>query len=175
MTERRPIDAEQHLGPTGENGSDPVSPREFKEAFSYHATGVAIVAVRDGGTVHATTVSSFVPVSVAPPVVLVSVSGNAQVLPFLDEGARFTLNLLRAEQRSLATRYADSYPIGPSPFAEEGDPVIPEALASLRCLVQSVVPVHGTRVVLGRVVGTRTGGDEHRALVHYRRGYHVLP
>lgn len=173
MNDRRPIEAEYHAGEGDGDGDDAVAEEEFKEALSHHATGVTIVAVRDGPTVHGTTVSSFMPVSVDPPVIVISVGGNAQVLPFLDEGRTFVVNLLRGDQKRLATVYADSYPVGPSPFATEGDPVIPEALASLRCRVETVVPVENTRVVLGRVVDSDVGG-EGSALVHYRRDYHAL-
>lgn len=173
MSDRRPIEAEQDLGDEDEEAAVGVSPEAFKEALSYHATGVTIVAVRDGPTVYGTTVSSFMPISVEPPLVLVSVSGNAPVLPFLDEGKPFVVNLLRSEQKPLATVYADVFPVGPSPFPPEGDPVIEGSLAVLRCRVESVIEVDDIRLVLGRVMetGIGEGGD---VLVHYRRGYHVL-
>ena len=176
MTERRPIDADIHG--TGEPDEEagapgPVSEETFKEALSYHAGGVTIVAVRDDRDVHATTVSSFIPVSATPPTILVSVGGNAQVLPFLDEGVPFVVNILAADQRKLASVFADAFPVGPSPFPDTGEPEIPGALASIRCRVASLIESGSGLLVLGRVEGTRTeGGDT--ALVHYRRGYHAL-
>lgn len=174
MSDRHPIEAEFHSSGDEEGGASAVPEEAFREALSFHAAGVTIVAVRDGPTVHGTTVSSFAPVSVDPPVIVVSVGGNAQVLPFLEEGARFAVSLLSGDQRRLATVYADSYPVGPSPFAAEGDPLIPDALACLRCRVRSVLPLADSRVVLGGVVGTDVPGGE-ECLVHYRRDYHVLP
>lgn len=174
MTDRRPIEAEYHAGREDDEAPAELSEEILKEALARHAAGVTIVSVRDGATVHATTVSSFAPVSVDPPVVLISVGGNAQVLPFLEEDATFVVNLLRDDQRRLATVYADSFPVGPSPFGPEGDPVIPDALASLRCRASSIIPVDGTRVVLGRVTDARVGEGE-TALVHYLRDYHAVP
>lgn len=184
MSDRRPIESEiRARGPEddGGEGAEELSEERrkelleerLKEALSLHAAGVTIVAVREGAGVQATTVTSFAPISVDPPVVMVSVGGNAQVLPFLDEGTAFVVNLLRGDQRRLASVYADSFPVGPSPFAEEGDPVIPDALAALRCRVRSIVPVDGTHVVLGRVVAVELG-DAEEALVHFRRTYHTL-
>lgn len=174
MSERRPIESEiRSQGREADDAANEVSEERLKEALALHAAGVTIVAVREGGDVHATTVSSFAPISVDPPVVMVSVGGNAQVLPFLDEDVPFVVNLLHGGQRRFATVYADSFPVGPSPFAEEGDPVIPDALAVLRCRVRSVVSVEGTLVVLGRVVGVAIG-EADDALVHFRRSYHVL-
>lgn len=150
-----------------------VSEDVFKEALSYHAAGVTVVAIRRDGEIHATTVSSFIPVSATPPTVLVSVGGNAQVLPFFDGGREFVVNLLSSAQSRLASVYADSFPVGPSPFPDEGPPEIPDALASLRCRVSSLVETPGGVLVLGRVEGARApGGAE--ALVHFRRGYHSV-
>lgn len=179
MTDRRPIDAEiQGTGEAngGTAGADPPGPvpeETFKDALSYHAAGVNIVAIRDDGDVHATTVSSFIPVSAAPPTVLVSVGGNARVLPFLDEDVAFVVNVLAADQRKLASVFADSYPVGPSPFPDTGEPVIPGALASLLCRVGSRIETETGLLVLGRVEDVRIGGGD-GALVHYRRGYHTV-
>lgn len=173
---RRPFDAEDHQGPADdEERGEGVSSEEFREAMSYHGASVAVVAVRDGPTTYGTTVTSFGSVSAEPPVVMVAFGGSAQVVPFLKEGGRFVVNLLRPSQKRLATIYADAFPVGPSPFPPEGDPVIEDALAVLVCRVREVVPVESARVVLGTVVETRTAGDEARSLLHYRRNYHTLP
>ncbi|MDX1567546.1 MAG: flavin reductase family protein [Longimicrobiales bacterium] len=183
MNDSRPIEAE--VRGTGEGGATHdgggteegalrgVSEELFKEALSYHAAGVTVVAIRDGKEVHATTVSSFIPVSASPPRVLVSVGGNAQVLPFLEEGRRFVVNLLEAGQRRLASVFADSFPVGPSPFPEGGEPEIPGALVSLRCRATTLMDTDGGLVVLARVEAARLRG-EGTALIHYRRGYHAL-
>lgn len=174
MSDRHPIEAGFGDDEEPEEPASGVSEDAFKEALSHHAAGVTIVAVRSGATVHATTVTSFASIAVDPPVVMVSVGGNAQVLPFLDEGAEFAVSLLRDDQRRLATVYADSFPVGPSPFPPEGPPVIPDALAWLRCRAERVVTLADTRVVLGRVVELEVGA-EGPALVRYRRTYHALP
>lgn len=176
MSERRPIDAKiqgpEEVGPE-EAGAEAGAEERFKEALSYRAAGVSVVSLRDDGRVHATTVSSFIPVSAAPPTLLVSVGGNAQIFPFLDEGTTFVVNILRADQRRLATVYSDSFPVGPSPFPVDGDPVIPECLAWLTCRVERLIETGGGILVLSRVVDStiQGGGD---ALVHYRRAYHPL-
>lgn len=176
MTEGRRIEAEirgtgEGRGPGEGDGEDGgVSEEDFRDALSYHAAGVTVVAIRVDGETHATTVSSFVPVSAAPPMILISVGGNARVLPFFDEGREFVVNLLSDEQGKLASVFADSLPVGPSPFPEGGPPEIPEALVSLRCRVSSVVETPGAILILGRVESARIRGGS-GALVHYRRGY----
>jgi flavin reductase (DIM6/NTAB) family NADH-FMN oxidoreductase RutF len=142
---------------------------DFKESLSWWAATVCLVAVRDGdGPVYGTTVTSFAPLSADPPEVVICLGAGAQVLPFLDPGTPFVVNLLDRSQAALATRYADPYPVGPSPFPEEGDPVVGGALVSLSCRVRTVHPEGATRIVVARVEST-TGATGRSPLLWYRR------
>jgi flavin reductase (NADH) len=146
----------------------------FREALSHWASTVTVVAARDGDDVHATTVTSFFPVSLDPPLVAVSLGPGAQVLPWLDEGARFVVSFLGESQRVLAARFADSYPVGPSPFPTSDDPVVEGAVGSLVCTVHDVHETEGrARLVIGRVEAVRVGTGE-APLIYHRRGYRGL-
>lgn len=172
---RRPIDARVETGPHRDEGRGAgVSPDTFREALSRWASAVAIVAVRDEAAVHATTVSSFASVSAEPPRILLSLGPTARVLPFLaEEGRRFTVNVLSEGQRRLATVFADSYPVGPSPFPPEGDPRIQGAHVVLTCTVDSVIAVGDVRMVIGLVVATELG-ESGGPLLYHRREYWTL-
>ncbi len=173
----------RHVG----GGPEPEEERErrerdesLKEALSRWASGVSIVAVReddagpdDAGAVHALTVSAFIPVTLDPPSVMVSLGPNASALPYLDPGTPFVINLLAMAQKGLASRYADTFPVGPSPFPEEGPPVIDGALASLVCEVEEMLQRGDHTLVIGRVVSAETG-PETPALTYYRRDYHSV-
>lgn len=142
----------------------------FRDLLSQWASTVGVVAVRDDGRVYGTTITSFTPVSIDPPAVVVSLGPNAQALPFLHEGARYVINLLAEEQAAIAEVYADPFPVGPSPFPADGDPIVAGALVSLVCEVADVVPTEGAaRLVVGRVVEGAEGGGT-RPLLWYRRG-----
>ena len=145
----------------------------LKEALSRWASGVSIVAVRDSGRVHALTVSAFIPVSLDPPTVLISLGPNAAVLPFLDAGVPFAISLLTAEQKALASRFADTFPVGPSPFADEGAPVVDGALAWLVCEVDEMLRRGDHTLVIGRLMEAGTG-RETPALTYFRREYHSV-
>jgi flavin reductase (NADH) len=145
----------------------------LREAFSRWASGVAIVAVRDEGQVHALTVSAFIPLSVDPPLVLVSLGGNASALPYLDPGTPFAISLLAAEQRGLASRFADVFPVGPSPFPADGPPIVDGCIAALACTVEEIRPVGDHHLVTGRVDEPMVGGDA-GALAYFRREYQAL-
>ena len=83
------------------------------EALSAFASGVTLVTVSDGRDDIGTTVSAFCPVSLDPPLVLVSlIAGSypAALLSGTDPDAvpvdRFAVTLLAAGQRMLAGRFA---------------------------------------------------------------------
>lgn len=148
---------------------------DLREALSYWATGVTILAVREEptGTVHALTVSGFLPVSLEPPLVLVSLGGNASALPYLDVGSRFAVSLLGPDQQALASRYADTYPVGPSPFAGAGPPVVRDSVAALICEVDEMLEKGDHTLVIGRVVDAAST-DAESALAYFRRQYHTI-
>lgn len=152
----------------------PIQARDFKEILSHWATTVTIVAIREAGQVYATTVSSFAPVSADPPLIVVSLGANAQVLPWLEPGVSFTVSLLADDQQRLASVFADSYPVGPSPFPDDGDPVVQGAMTALICTVREVIATESdARLVLGRVESvSRTEGK--LPLLYHRRGYQKL-
>jgi flavin reductase (DIM6/NTAB) family NADH-FMN oxidoreductase RutF len=141
----------------------------FRDILSHWAATAGILAVRDDERVYGTTITSFTPVATDPPLVLVSLGPQAQVLPFLAEGTPYAINLLDESQADLAHKYADSFPVGPSPFPDTGTPTMEGALTALSCVVTRVVSVEGGgRLVLGRVTeGTQPGGR--RPLLWYRR------
>lgn len=166
----------RHVG----GGPEPEDERErrerdeaLKDALAQWASGVSIVAVRDAGTVHALTVGAFIPVSLDPPSVLISLGPNASALPFLEPGVSFVINLLSAGQKGLASRFADTFPVGPSPFPGEGPPTIDGALASLVCEVDEMLQRGDHTLVIGRVSTAETGPDA-PALTYFRRDYHSI-
>lgn len=150
----------------------------LREALSYWTTGVSILAVREGapegdGGVHALTVGAFLPVSIDPPLVLTSLGPNASALPYLDPGTRYVITVLGREQRGIAARYADTFPVGPSPFPDSGDPRVGGGIASFVCVVEEMLERGDHTLVFGRVVEAESGVDE-EPLAYFRRGYRSI-
>jgi len=171
---RRPIDAGIHPHGREAHGGEGVSPDAWRDALSRWCSTVTIVAVRDGTDIHATTVTSFFPVSADPPLVALSLGPSAQVLPWLKPGARFVVSLLSEGQGRIASDHADAFPVGPSPFPDDGDPLVAGALEALVCTVDAVHETGGgARIVVARVVATRDGAGD-RPLLYYRRAYGTL-
>ncbi len=148
-------------------------PQRFKDAMARWASTVTVVAVRgrDDRRIRATTVTSFAPVSAEPPEVVVSLNASAQVLPFLGLGDHFGISLLSRSQRRWARVFADPYPVGPSPWPDEGIPLLPDALAGLACSVRAIHPTEGrSRLVVARVdeVSMTPSADP---LLYWERAY----
>lgn len=141
----------------------------FRELMSFWASTVGILAVRDDDRVYGTTITSFTPVSTRPPRVLVSLGPNAQTLPFLGPGSEYAVSLLSEGQAGVAQRFADSFPVGPSPFPKTGAPTVAEAMVQLHCTVEQLIEMEGGgRLVLGAVTGGQED-DDARPLLWFRR------
>ena len=75
-------------------------------ALSAFASGVTLVTVADGRDDVGTTVSAFCPVSLEPPLVLVSLIADSYPAELLGRLDRFAVTILAAGQRALAGRFA---------------------------------------------------------------------
>lgn len=161
-------------GGPGDERDEADGPAEaLREALAAWPTGVTLVAVRADGRVHALTVSAFLPVSLEPPTVLVSLGPNASAAPYLDPGVELGISLLSAGQKGIASRFADTFPVGPSPFPPDGPPLVEGALAGLVCVVDEVLVRADHRLVLARVTEVRPGPDG-PALAWRNRDYRAV-
>lgn len=83
------------------------SPQEFRSALGAFATGVTVVTALDAtGRPVGLTANSFNSVSLSPPLVLWSLSRRAGSLPAFSGGSHYAINILAADQRDLAERFA---------------------------------------------------------------------
>ena len=86
------------------------SAREFRASLGMFATGVTIVTARaaDGGLV-GLTANSFNSVSLSPPLVLWSLARAAASMATFASGSHYAINVLAADQRALAERFATKH------------------------------------------------------------------
>jgi flavin reductase (DIM6/NTAB) family NADH-FMN oxidoreductase RutF len=83
------------------------SSQEFRSALGMFATGVTIVTARTAdGQVIGLTANSFNSVSLSPPLVLWSLARAAASLPVFSGGSHYAINVLAADQKQLAERFA---------------------------------------------------------------------
>ncbi|SFU73671.1 NADH-FMN oxidoreductase RutF, flavin reductase (DIM6/NTAB) family [Polaromonas sp. YR568] len=106
------------------------------------ATGVTIVTARTpAGVLVGLTANSFNSVSLQPPLVLWSLAQAAGSMPALSTGSHYAINILAADQKELAERFASgradrwqgvAYTDGAS-----GAPLLDGAAASFECFNRS--------------------------------------
>ncbi len=118
------------------------SSTEFRTALGMFATGVTIVTARapDGHLV-GLTANSFNSVSLAPPLVLWSLSQAASSMEAFRKGSHYAINILAADQQALALRFATR---GLDRFADVefvegacGAPLLAGAVATFECFNRS--------------------------------------
>ncbi|KAB2342353.1 flavin reductase family protein [Actinomadura rudentiformis] len=79
---------------------------DYTEAIAGFATGVVVLTVRDGRDDLGTTVTSFMSVSLEPPMVLAGVASTSYLSEVLSRQDRWAATVLSAGQRALAGRFA---------------------------------------------------------------------
>ncbi len=106
---------------------------EFKQALGRFLSGVTIIAAEVDGKRHGMTASAFLSVSLAPPLVLVSVAKSAQMHGVLAAGGRWSASILADDQAALSNHFA-GYGEADVRWIEGGSaPRIDGALAWVQC------------------------------------------
>lgn len=106
------------------------------------ATGVTIVTARSAeGSLIGLTANSFNSVSMTPPLVLWSLSRAAGSLPTFSTGSHYAINILAADQKALAERFAlkgvDRWDGVEFDQGVEGTPLLRGTVATFECFNRS--------------------------------------
>ena len=118
------------------------SPLEFRASLAMFATGVTIVTARTpAGELVGLTANSFNSVSLSPPLVLWSLSQAAGSMAALSKGSQYAINVLAADQKELAMRFAskreDRWAGVQFTEGVSGSPLLVGAAASFECFNRS--------------------------------------
>jgi flavin reductase (DIM6/NTAB) family NADH-FMN oxidoreductase RutF len=128
----------------------------FRQALSQFATGVTVITTRlADGSFRGLTASSFNSVSLAPPLVLWSLSNGANSLPIFSGNSHYVINVLSAGQEELARRFSRR---GEDPFlgtdyelSRTGQPILAGAAAWFECHNRSRYPEGDHVIFVGEV------------------------
>jgi flavin reductase (DIM6/NTAB) family NADH-FMN oxidoreductase RutF len=132
---------------------EPFDIADFRQTLGRFATGVTIVTTIADGEVHGMTANAFTAVSLAPPLVLVSVDNRARMQLMLGRTGRYGISILRAEQHDVSTHFAGRPIRGLTvDFAfHDGMPLIAGALAHLVCSISDSVAAGDHTLHIGHV------------------------
>lgn len=156
------------------------SPFEFRASLGMFATGVTIVTARTAtGDLVGLTASSFNSVSVAPPLVLWSLSQGAGTLGAFSNGLHYAINVLAADQQLLAEQFAAR---GGNRWAgvrftegESGTPLLEGAVATFECFNRSQYAEGDHVIFVGEVERCRHRSDASPLLYHGGKFYAEHP
>ena len=160
-----------------------MQPADLSAALSGLAAAVTLVTVRDGRDDIGTTVTAFCPVSMDPPLVLVSVMAESYLAEVLGRCDGFAVTVLGTDQRALAGRFAAAgrpsarllLASVPHRRAGHSGALIPEGgLAALDCRASQRVPAGDHLLVIGEVTDVPYVTGTARPLVRFRGRYPAL-
>ena len=154
----------------------PVEPDAFRAALGRVPSGVTVVTLDDGdGSVHGITVSSFVSLSLNPPLVGVAIGRKARAHGMIG-APRFAVSVLAADQANVSDHFAARPVALPAdPFEDLADhAVVRGAAAQLVCEVVDRVDTGDHTLLVGRVEASRVAADASLAYQAGRYGRVVV-
>lgn len=147
---------------------------EFRSTMASFATGVAVVTMPDGESVHGITVSSFASASLKPPLISFLIDRGAHAHDLLDKAERFAVSILRSDQQAVSDLFAGRPVPVQEPLTEEpGFPVVRNALAWMICTPHATADAGDHTLFLGRVQETSFDLNG-KPLLYFRGAYSEL-
>jgi flavin reductase len=152
----------------------------MKAAMRQWASGVCVVTAAHDGAIHGLTVSGFMSVSLAPPLVLVCLNEYSPANSLILDSGMFAVNVLAAHQRDISDRFAGRHQPGTPRFddvaydlgAVSGCPLLAETVATLECRSRQCLAAADHRLYLGDVLVTRAA--ERDPLLYFRGDYREM-
>lgn len=152
----------------------------FRRTLALHAAGVVVVTAAPGGVPAGLTATSFTSVSLDPPLVSFCIERSSPAWPGLAEAELLAVNLLAGHQAPIATRFTrddvDRFGVPtawrPGPG---GVPLLEEVTAHLLAVPHSVTEIGDHCLMVGLVIGARTGHGGTPLLYHHGRFGRFIP
>jgi flavin reductase (DIM6/NTAB) family NADH-FMN oxidoreductase RutF len=138
--------------------------------------GVTVVTAQTKEGPKGITVSSFTSVSLAPPLVLISLAKDSDLHDLLVASSNFAVNFLADDQKSVSDLFAGRVPVKDRFDAVSyhkgatGSPIIDGVRCAIECRTWRVYEGGDHSIVLGEVVKTSVAGGR-RPLVYYGQQY----
>jgi len=148
----------------------------LKQAMRVFPQGVTVVSLMTEGGPRGLTVSSFTSISLAPPLVLVSIAKTSAVHDALREAKAYAINFLAEDQKSVSDRFAGrtglknrfeglKFELGVT-----GSPIIDGVRAELECRAWKAYDGGDHSILIGEVLFAKTFNSK-RPLVYYAQQY----
>ena len=152
--------------------------RAFRDTLGMFPTGVTVITARaTDGRLAGLTVSSFNSVSLAPPLVVWSLSSHLPCVPVFESAPVYAINVLAEDQQELSNRFAsrldDKFAGLDFTEGECGVPLLAGCFASFECRPFAAHPGGDHLVLIGEVIRFARDADK-RPLVFQGGAYRRL-
>jgi flavin reductase (DIM6/NTAB) family NADH-FMN oxidoreductase RutF len=155
-------------------------PPDARQAYAAWAGAVTLLTIADGRDDVGVTVSAFCPLSLDPPLVLVSLMTESYPAELLGRADRFAVTLLSSAQRMLAGRFAAEGRPGarlmlddiPHRRGVNSGALIPDGgLAAVECAAEQRTPAGDHLLVIARVTAVPYTSENGNPLIRFRGRY----
>ena len=149
-----------------------IDAKQLRSVASCFATGVSVVSViNPEGEIHGMTASSFLSVSLAPPLVLFSLMDQNQMATYLKVGDSLGISILTEEMEGVSNHFAKMASLNPAPqfIFKEDAPILEDAHAWYATHVEQLIPAGDHILVLCKVLDLGAS-PEKKPLIYYQ-GY----
>jgi len=148
--------ADTGRNPGATSVEDAVDPEALKATHSKFVTGVTVVTTQHDGVPKGLAVNAFSSISLTPPLVLVCIQKSSSTYEALVQAHHFAVNMLAADQLSIAQTFAakrdDKFSAVPWRSGPHGSPLIDGACAHMEVEVGERLQASTHTVFIGRVV-----------------------
>ena len=153
-----------------------ISEQTFKEAMSRFPSGVTVI-MTEGEEGHSVgmTASTFISVSLSPPLVLESVAKTAQMHAHLTREERYSVSILAASQVEVSNHFAGfgEGTFTPDIVSIDHLPAVGGSIARVACRIISRIDMGDHTLFIGQVQQVELEDSDEPALIYARRDYHV--
>lgn len=154
---------------------------EFKEAMARMAAAVCVITTDGRSGPYGLTATAVCSVSANPPMLLVCINRESKASAVVQENGRFRVNILAAHQKALSETFSRSGLSVEERFAQSCEwrtqdnesPMLPNAVATVDCLVSFSISVDSHSIFFGRVRDV-TLANTKSSLCYFDRSYHQL-
>jgi flavin reductase (DIM6/NTAB) family NADH-FMN oxidoreductase RutF len=150
-----------------------ISPDEFRRVLGNFPTGVTVVSTLDDkGAPYGVTASSFVSLSLEPPLVQWSLKYDSYSYGIFNKATHFAINVLASDQEQVSRNFCKPVDRFATVEVEQGIadlPLIRGSVAWLECEVHDRLPGGDHVIMVGRVLRSRDFARE--PLLHWKGRY----
>ena len=147
-----------------------IEPQEFRNALGRFPSGVTVVTAMNGDEPHGITVSSFMSLSLEPPLVAIAIAHGTEAHDLLGVSRHFGVSVLRRGQEAVSDLFAGRPADLPDPLQlTEGFPFVRSSLARLLCRVTAAHEAGDHTLFIGEV--ERLAYEEGEPLIYHRGNY----